>query len=108
MIVHTLLYRFPDTVSEQEREEFFEASRRLTDADDLVLRYDVRPHLWLPADKNSRGMTAAAIAQFSVRSLEDLRTFSEQPHVYDFTTEWKCRLNFEAAYANHEQIDLSA
>ncbi|PZG53354.1 hypothetical protein C1I98_05525 [Spongiactinospora gelatinilytica] len=106
MIVHTLIYRFPATVTEQDQQEFFAAMKELLDRHDTIKGFDHRPHLWLPADKGSRGITASAIAQFSTESLDDLKTFSETPEVYDFTTQWKGKLQFEAAYANHEQMSV--
>ncbi|GAA3292532.1 hypothetical protein Dvina_17860 [Dactylosporangium vinaceum] len=104
MIVHTLIYRFPDDVSPQSRAEFFQDMGSLTLGTGLVRGYDHKPHLWLPADNRARGLTAAAIAQFTCDDLKALETFSELPEVYDFVTTWKEKLRFEAAYANHEVL----
>ncbi|MEV2218169.1 hypothetical protein AB0H86_43235 [Streptomyces sp. NPDC050997] len=108
MIVHTLIYRFPDEVSEEARSEFFETMRALVLKTGLVKGFDHKPHLWLPADDRARGMTAASIAQFTCDDLESLQKFSELPEVYDFVTSWKARLQFEAAYANHEALTPSS
>ncbi|MEU4575115.1 hypothetical protein ACBI99_30650 [Nonomuraea sp. ATR24] len=106
MIVHTLIYRFPASATEGDQEEFFTAMKELLDRNPLVKGFDYRPHLWLPADERSRGITASKIAQFTTETLEDLKTFSEIPEVYDFTTQWKQKLRFEAAYANHEPLSV--
>ena len=104
MIVHTLIYKFPDSVTEEAKSEFFEQMGSLVLGTGLVRGYDYKPHLWLPADDRARGMTAASIAQFSCADLKTLEKFSELPEVYDFVTTWKSRLKFDAAYANHEVL----
>ncbi|GGZ97219.1 Dabb family protein [Streptomyces echinoruber] len=108
MIVHTLIYRFPDDVAEEQRAEFFDAMRQLVLKTGLIKGFDHKPHLWLPADDRARGMTAASIAQFTCDDLDSLQKFSELPEVYDFVTDWKRRLRFEAAYANHEALTPSS
>jgi aromatase len=106
MIVHTLLYKFPDTVDEAQRNEFFAAMRDVVMGSGLVDAFDLKPHLWLPADRGARGMTAATIVQFTTDDLTALEKFSELPEVFDFITDWKSRVNFEAAYANHEPLTV--
>ncbi|WP_188190201.1 Dabb family protein [Nonomuraea sp. SYSU D8015] len=106
MIVHTLIYRFPSSVTEGDQEEFFTAMKELLDRHSLIKGFDYKRHMWLPADKGSRGITASAIAAFTTETIDDLKTFSETPEVYDFTTQWKQKLQFEAAYANHEPLSV--
>jgi len=105
MIVHTLIYRFPESVSTDEKQAFFTAMRELVVGTGLTEGFDVQPHLWLGADKGARGMTADSIVQFTCKDLETLDQFSQLPAVFDFVTDWKQRLHFEAAYANHEQLN---
>ncbi|NGO70287.1 hypothetical protein [Streptomyces boncukensis] len=107
MIVHTLIYRFPETTRAEDLDAFFAAARELVVSTGLMTGFDVKPHLMLPADERARGMTAAYIVQFACDDLEALAKFSELPAVFDFITDWKERLGFEAAYANHEQLDLT-
>ncbi|MGW3290679.1 hypothetical protein ACWDR3_39210 [Streptomyces sp. NPDC001002] len=108
MIVHTLIYRFPESARAEELDEFFAAARELVLGTGLMTAFDVQPHLWLAADERARGMTAAYIVQFACADLDTLAKFSELPAVYDFITDWKARLGFEAAYANHRQLDLTS
>jgi hypothetical protein len=108
MIVHTLLYRFPETASEDDIDSFFAEMRELVLGTGLIDGFDLRPHLLLGADKGARGMTAQWIVQFTCADLADLDRFSQLPAVFDFVTDWKSRLKFEAAYANHEQLELVA
>jgi hypothetical protein len=108
MIVHTLLYRFPDFVTDEEQQEFFAAMREVALGTGLVTSFDYKPHHWLPADDVARGMTAVAIVQFTVPDLPTLKVFSELPAVYDFITRWKKQLQFEAAYANHDPVAIAA
>ena len=104
MIVHTLIYRFPETVSAEEKKQFFSEMRELVVGTGLTEGFDLQPHLWLGADKGARGMTADSIVQFSCKDLATLDRFSQLPAVFDFVTDWKQRLHFEAAYANHEEL----
>ncbi|GAB3497758.1 hypothetical protein [Amycolatopsis cihanbeyliensis] len=106
MIVHTLLYKFPESAAKAEVDEFFSAMRKVAMGTGLVHRFDLKPHLALPADQGARGLTAATIVQFSTENLAALQKFSELPEVFDFITDWKARLDFEAAYANHEALDV--
>lgn len=108
MIVHTLLYRFPDTTSDADVAEFFTEMRELVMGTGIIDSFDLRPHLLLGADRGARGMTAQWIVQFTCAGLDALDRFSQLPAVFDFVTDWKSRLNFTAAYANHEQLDLLA
>ncbi len=105
MIFHTLIYRFPQTVPAQEQQQFFTEMRDLVLGTGLTEGFDLRPHLWLGADKGARGLTADWIVQFACKDLETLDRFSQLPAVFDFVTDWKARVNFEAAYANHERLD---
>ncbi|MFI6348036.1 hypothetical protein [Streptomyces sp. NPDC050560] len=107
MVVHTLIYRFPDGTRQEEIDAFLAAAQRVVMSTGLMTAFDVKPHILLPADERARGMTAAYIVQFACDDLEALAKFSELPAVYDFITDWKARLGFEAAYANHEQLDLT-
>jgi hypothetical protein len=108
MIVHTLLYRFPDFVTEEEQQDFFTQMRAVALGTGLVGSFDSKPHHWLPADDVARGMTAVAIVQFTCADLASLKAFSELPEVYDFITQWKAQLQFEAAYANHDPLAIDA
>jgi ribosome-associated toxin RatA of RatAB toxin-antitoxin module len=49
-------------------------------------------------------MTATHIAQFSCADIATLRRFSETPAVHEFIARWRKELNYEAAYANHEEM----
>lgn len=106
MIVHTLLYRFPEFVTDEEQRDFFDQMRAVATGTGLIGSFDCQPHQWLPADDVARGMTAAAIVQFTCADLAALKAFSELPAVYDFITRFKARLRFEAAYANHAPLAI--
>lgn len=108
VIVHTLLYRFPERTSDADVTDFFAEMRELVMGTGIIDGFDLRPHLLLGADEGARGMTAQWIVQFTCADLAELDRFSQLPAVFDFVTDWKSRLNFTAAYANHEQLDLLA
>ncbi|MEU8891105.1 aromatase/cyclase [Streptomyces sp. NPDC048442] len=106
MIVHTLIYRFADSVSEEEQKQFFAELRELTLESGLVKAFDCKPHVWLPVDEKSPGMTGTAIAQYACEDVEAMQQFSELPHVHAFIGRWRSRVSYDAAYANHEEMVL--
>ncbi|MBC2876899.1 MULTISPECIES: aromatase/cyclase [Streptomyces] len=107
MILHTLIYRFADSVTESEQREFFDGLGELLLDSGHIEGFGWEPHQWLPVDARSRGMTGTAIAQYAARDLETLRTFSELPHVAEFLAGWRSRISYEAAYANHRPLTLT-
>lgn len=104
MIVHTLIYRFANDAREDEVRGFFDGLARITGESDLVTDFGWRRHVLLPADEHARGMTATHIAQFSCPDEASLRKFSETPAVHEFIARWRGRLDYDAAYANHEEM----
>ncbi|MDT0306487.1 hypothetical protein RM780_05875 [Streptomyces sp. DSM 44917] len=107
MIVHTLVYRFPEDTDPALLEEFFTGLERLCLDSGLVTGFGRGPHLRLPVDDHARGMTATHVAQFSCPDMETLRKFSERPGTHEFISGWRARLSYEAAYANHELFPLT-
>lgn len=104
MIVHTLIYRFsPETGADRVR-GFFDGLREITAESGLVSGFGWRPHVLLPVDEHAKGMTATHIAQFSCEDEATLRKFSELPAVHEFIARWRGELDYEAAYANHEEM----
>lgn len=104
MIAHTLIYRFSPGTNEEDIQSFFDGMRGLVTGSGLVATFDCKPHLLLPVDKQSKGITATHIAQFSCVDLPTLQKFSELPVVHEFIKEWRSKLQYEAAYANHEEM----
>jgi aromatase len=104
VIAHTLIYRFPPGTDQEDIRGFFDGLRDLATGSGLVATFDCQPHLLLPADEHSRGMTATHIAQFYCADLPTLEKFSELPAVHEFIAKWRDRLQYEAAYANHEEM----
>lgn len=108
MIAHTLIYRFSAGTSDEDIQGFFDGLCGLAAGSGLVTAFDCQPHLPLPADEQAAGMTATHIAQFSCADLPTLQKFSELPAVHEFITKWRRTLQYEAAYANHEQLPPAA
>jgi ribosome-associated toxin RatA of RatAB toxin-antitoxin module len=104
MIAHTLIYRFSAETADEEIQGFFDGLRGLAEGSGLVAAFDCKPHLPLPVDEQSAGMTATHIAQISCVDLPTLQKFSELPAVHEFIRKWRRTLRYEAAYANHEQL----
>ncbi|MCF3145195.1 aromatase/cyclase [Streptomyces platensis] len=104
MIIHTLIYRFADSVSEQQREQFFAELKDVALGSGLVTHFGYGPHHWLPVDSKAKGTTANAVAQFACPDLDTLRQFSELPHVHEFINRWRSTVDYDAAYANHDDL----
>jgi aromatase len=104
MIAHTLIYRFSPETDEDDIQSFFDGMRGIVTGSGLVETFDFKPHLLLPVDEGSRGTTATHIAQFSCADLPTLQKFSELPAVHEFIRKWRSKLQYEAAYANHEEM----
>lgn len=107
MILHTLIYRFPEGTDNEEIQGFFKGLGNLATSSGLVTDFACKPHLLLPVDAHSKGMCATHIAQFGCADLPTLQRFSELPEVHEFITGWRSKLHYEAAYANHEQFSSS-
>jgi ribosome-associated toxin RatA of RatAB toxin-antitoxin module len=104
MIVHTLLYRFPPENDENDIRDFFAGLQSLAADSGLVAGFGWQPHVLLPADEHAKGMTATHVAQVACVDLPTLRKFSESAPVHDFVGKWRKKLDYEAAYANHETL----
>ncbi|MEV4517946.1 aromatase/cyclase [Dactylosporangium sp. NPDC049525] len=104
MIVHTLIYRFPPQAGTERVERFFDGLRDLAVGSGLVSAFGWQPHVLLPVDERSKGMTATHVAQFSCEDVATLRKFSELASVHEFIAGWRDELHYDAAYANHEQM----
>ncbi|PKW12089.1 Ribosome association toxin PasT (RatA) of the RatAB toxin-antitoxin module [Streptomyces sp. 1222.5] len=104
MIIHTLVYRFADSVDESQRREFFTDLEKIARGSGLVTHFGHGPHHRLPVDDHAAGTTANAVAQFACRDLDDLRAFSELPHVHEHIAGWRSRIEYDAAYANHDDL----
>src|SRR5690242_16208478 len=104
MIVHTLIYRFPTDAGEDRIQDFFDGLRGITTESGLVSAFGWKPHVLLPVDEGSKGMTATHVAQFSCADVPTLRKFSESTTVHEFIARWRKELRYEAAYANHEEM----
>ncbi|GGM52777.1 hypothetical protein GCM10012275_24680 [Longimycelium tulufanense] len=108
MIAHTLIYQFDQSVSDVEQERFFAGLRDLVLDSGYVEGFDRKDHLWLPVDEHSKGMTGTTIARYTCPDLESLRKFSELPQVHEFIRGWRSRIQYRAAYANHEELSPRA
>jgi len=104
VIIHTLIYRFADSVAPQDRERFFAELRAAAEGSGLVEDFGCGPHYQLPVDEHAKGTTADAIAQFACADLPTLRKFSELPEVHDLIARWRSKIDYQAAYANHDVL----
>ncbi|TWV57408.1 hypothetical protein FRZ03_02125 [Streptomyces misionensis] len=103
-MIHTLIYRFSDSVPAGQKEQFFTELRELALESGLVDDFGHATHHWLPVDESARGMTATDIVQFSCADQQSLEKFSQLPHVHQFIARWRADVPYEAAYANHAEL----
>jgi ribosome-associated toxin RatA of RatAB toxin-antitoxin module len=106
MIVHTLIYDFDRSVSDEDRTAFFTALRDLTLGSGHVEGFGYQPHVRLPVDEHAKGTTGSYIAQYAASDVAELQKFSELPEVADFLRDWHSRISYRATYANHAPIEL--
>ncbi|MET9661219.1 aromatase/cyclase [Streptomyces sp. NPDC006510] len=104
MICHTLIYKFAESVSVQDREQFLKELRETVLDTGLSVGFDHRSHEWLPVDEKAVGMTGTAIAQIVCEDSETMRKFSELTSTHAFIAAWRSRISYEAAYANHPPL----
>ncbi|WP_158852613.1 aromatase/cyclase [Saccharothrix deserti] len=91
-------------MAEQDREQFFTELRDAALKSGLIKDFGYGAHYLLPVDEHSKGMTGNAIAQFACEDLPTLRKFSELPLVHDLLARWRSKIDYEAAYANHDVL----
>ncbi|MCX4867423.1 aromatase/cyclase [Streptomyces sp. NBC_00257] len=104
MICHTLIYKFAESVSAEDRDQFLKELSETVRSTGLSVGFDYRIHEWLPVDEKAIGMTGSAIAQIVCEDSETMRKFSELTSTHEFIASWRSRISYEAAYANHPPL----
>lgn len=108
MIVHTLIYAFEESVTQEQREQFLAELQHLTTSSPLVIGFDYAEHQWLPVDDKSKGTTGQVIASYVCPNLAGIKEFSERPETHEFISRWRQTISYRAAYANHRPLQLLA
>lgn len=100
MIAHVVLYRFPDSMTTDQRSRFrsdlAEATRRTRAVD----RFTAGAHVRLPADDVAPDARYSVAARWEFTDLERLRAFSEHPAMSELVDTWVSEHGIGVAFAN--------
>jgi hypothetical protein len=103
MVTHTILFSFPDEMSEADRDEFFREGIEMALESGLVLSYEHRPSIPLPTHVEP-AFVPSAIAQMRYADLESLRKYLQHPPVAEFVRRWRERFPYRAVSVNTEDL----
>lgn len=100
MIVHTLIYRFPQPVPAETRRKLFAEARETALGTGLVTDFDHRPQLTSTGGSGSE----AVIAQLVFENIDRLRAYATSAAVHDFIKRWKSELRWEIDTISHDPL----
>ncbi|MDI3384826.1 Dabb family protein [Streptomyces sp. B-S-A8] len=100
MIAHVVLYRYPETMSETDRERFRKELAEATRSTGVVERFTAGRHVPLPADDAATESLYSVAARWEFTDLEQLRAFSVHPAMSGVVDAWVRRLGIGVAFAN--------
>jgi hypothetical protein len=104
MIIHTLIYSFPDTMTDQDREQFFRELETMMLGEGGATKFTYRSHLPLPNDAHAPVFAATDIAQLGFDSLHAIEEASALPALREFMVRWQARFPYNVVWANHEPL----
>lgn len=99
MVTHTILFSFPDEMSEADRAEFFREGTAMALASGLVLSYAHKPSIPL-ATHVQPDFVPSAMAQIGYADLESLREYLKHPPVSEFVRRWQDKFPYRAVSVN--------
>lgn len=102
MIAHVVLYRYPESMSETDRERFRKELSEATWSTGVVDRFTAGRHVPLPADDVAPESMYSVAARWEFADLDHLRSFSEHPAMSGVVDAWVRRLGIGVAFANTE------
>lgn len=104
MIIHTLIYSFPDAMTGQDREQFFSEVEGIMLGEGSAIKFAHRPHLPLAYDAHAPVFAATDIAQIAFDSLEAIEDVNALPALREFIGRWQARFPYKLIWANHESL----
>jgi hypothetical protein len=104
MIVHTLIYSFPDAMTGRDREQFFREVETIMLGEGGASKFTYRPHLPLPSDAHAPVFAATDIAQVGFDSLDAIGKANALPAMGEFMARWQARFPYKVVWANHESL----
>jgi hypothetical protein len=103
MTIHTLIFSFPDNMTQQDQDEFFSEIAPVMLASGAE-KFEHRPHQGLPADEHAPVFIASAIAQIQYPDLDTIAAAFRDPALGEFMGKWQGRFPYKVVWANHEPV----
>lgn len=103
MVTHTILFAFPDEMSQADRDAFFREGIEMAMDSGLVLSYEYRPSITLPTHV-APAFVPSAMAQIRYADVESLRKYLTHPPVAKFVRRWRERFPYRAVSVNTEDV----
>jgi hypothetical protein len=105
MVTHTLIFSFPDDMTEADREQFFSEGSDLVLGSGLAESYQYKRHIPLASNAGTSAspvFTASVVTQIRCASLDVMRRlFAYQP-LGDFTRRWHEKFPYNVVSVNTE------
>ncbi|GAA3191972.1 hypothetical protein GCM10010468_00570 [Actinocorallia longicatena] len=100
-MTHTILFAFPDEMSEADRAEFFREGTAMALDSGLVESYEHRPGIPLSTEV-APVFVPSAMARIRYADVESLREYLRHPPVAEFVRRWRRRFPYQAVSVNTE------
>jgi hypothetical protein len=101
MVTHTIIFSFPEEMTEADRDQFFTEGTAMTLGSGLVESYAHKRSIPLSSDVSS-ALVPSALAQIRYADLEAMRKYLTHPPVGEFVRRWQLRFPYQAVSVNTE------
>lgn len=103
MVTHTILFSFPDEMSEADRDAFFSEGTAMALDSGLVESYEYQPSI--PLSTHVAPVFApSAMAQIRYADLDAMTAYLAHPPVGEFVRRWQLRFPYRAVSVNTENF----
>ncbi|MEV4517959.1 hypothetical protein AB0K00_54515 [Dactylosporangium sp. NPDC049525] len=101
MVTHTILFSFPDEMSQADRDEFFREGTVMALESGLVLSYAHQASIQLPTHVEP-AFVPSAMAQIRYADVASLQRYLTHPPVGEFVQRWRAKFPYRAVSVNTE------
>jgi hypothetical protein len=101
MVMHTIFFAFPDTMTDADRAEFFREGTEMALDSGLVESYVHKPNIKLPTHV-SPAFVPTEMAQMRYPDIESLQKYLKHPPVGEFVKKWQQKFPYQAVSVNTE------
>jgi hypothetical protein len=105
MVTHTLLFSFPEEMTEADREQFFREGADVVLGSGLAQSYRYERHVPLASGASAAVPPAFAtswIARITCADFDAMRHLFASPRLGEFTRRWHGKFPYDVASANSE------